>query len=201
MIKPASNPATADILEEGSAAENRQEKLGEPVPEEARSHKSAKSLRRMLVLVVLPSFAMLFTVGAGILKWYSATIEQDPSSGAQSVQAASAGATAMLSYQPDRIDQQLHAAQEMMTGEFRNSYAKLIDDVVIPGAKQKRISAVATVAAAASISATANNAVVLLVINQSTTIGRAPSTQTASSVRVRLEKIGTRWMISQFQPV
>jgi Mce-associated membrane protein len=77
----------------------------------------------------------------------------------------------------------------------------LTHDVVIPGAKQKQVSAVATVPAAASVRATADHAVVLLCVNQAVVVGQDASTTTASSVRVSLDKIGGRWLISQFDPV
>jgi Mce-associated membrane protein len=73
--------------------------------------------------------------------------------------------------------------------------------VVIPGSQQKQISAVATVPAAASVRATESHAVVLLFVNQSVIIGQDAPTSTASSVRVSLDKVGGRWLISQFDPV
>src|SRR6202011_2837803 len=90
---------------------------------------------------------------------------------AQSVQAAIDSTVAMLSYRPDTVDQNLDAARDRMTGSFRDSYSSLTHDVVIPGAKQRQISAVATVPAAASVSATQTHAVVLLYVNQTTTMG------------------------------
>jgi Mce-associated membrane protein len=72
---------------------------------------------------------------------------------------------------------------------------------VIPGAKQKNISAVASVPAAAPVSSTENHAVVLVFVNQTITIGNDPPTSTASSVRVTLDKVAQRWLISQFEPV
>jgi Mce-associated membrane protein len=73
--------------------------------------------------------------------------------------------------------------------------------VVIPGAKQKQISAVATVPAAASTSATPTHAVVLLMVNQTVIVGQDAPTNTASSVRVTLDKVDGRWLISHFEPV
>ena len=73
--------------------------------------------------------------------------------------------------------------------------------MVIPGAKQKQISALATVPAATSTSATENHAVVLLFVNQTVVVGKEAPTNTASSVRVTLDKIDGRWLISQFDPV
>jgi hypothetical protein len=56
------------------------------------------------------------------------------------------------------------------------------------------VSAVATVPAAASVSE--NHAVVLLFVNQTVNMGNIAPTHTASSVRVPLDKIGGRWLIS-----
>jgi Mce-associated membrane protein len=60
---------------------------------------------------------------------------------------------------------------------------------------------VATVPAATSTSATAARAVVLVFVNQTVVVGKDAPTNTASSVRVTLDKIDGRWLISQFEPV
>ncbi|CDO88935.1 hypothetical protein AWC29_22040 [Mycobacterium triplex] len=56
-------------------------------------------------------------------------------------------------------------------------------------------------ACAASVSAATNHAVVLLFVNQTIVVGQDAPTSTASSVRVTLDRIGGRWLISQFDPV
>jgi Mce-associated membrane protein len=117
------------------------------------------------------------------------------------VRAATDSTIALLSYKPDTVEKDLDAARGRLTGSFLNAYTSLIHDMVIPGAKQKQISAIATVPAAASTSATENHAVVLLFVNQSVIIGQDAPTSTASSVRVTLDKVGGRWLISQFDPV
>jgi Mce-associated membrane protein len=108
---------------------------------------------------------------------------------------------ALLSYRPDTVDAELHAAQSRLTGNFRDSYASLTDDVVIPGAKQKQISAVATVAASSVISATRDRSETLVFVDQSVTVGQDAPTSSSSCVRVSLEKVGDRWLISGFDPV
>jgi Mce-associated membrane protein len=100
-----------------------------------------------------------------------------------------------------RIDRDLGAAGDRLTGDFKDSYTSLTHDVVIPGSKQKHISAVATVPAAASVSASENHAVVLVFVNQTVIVGDDAPTSTASSVRVTLDKIGGRWLVSRFDPV
>jgi Mce-associated membrane protein len=119
----------------------------------------------------------------------------------ESVQAATDSTVALLSYRPDTVETDLDAAKSRLTGTFLDAYTKLTHDLVIPGAKQKQISAVATVPAAASTSATATHAVVLLFVNQSVIVGQDAPTNTASSVRVTLDKVDGRWLISQFDPV
>ena len=107
----------------------------------------------------------------------------------------------MLSYRPETVDTELRSAADRLTGGFRGEYTKLVDTVVAPGAKQKHISAVATVPDAASVSATENHAVVLVFVNQTTSIGKDAPTASTSTVRVTLDKVHERWLISQFDPV
>ncbi|MGX9787852.1 hypothetical protein [Mycobacterium sp. MMS18-G62] len=162
-----------------------------------------KRLRAKVILAygVLPGLALLLAAGAGFLKYQAESVRQSQVATIESVQAASDSTIALLSYQPDTADKQLPAARERLTGTFRDEYTKLITDVVIPGAKQKKISAIATVPAAASMSATPNHAVVLLFIDQSVVIGSDAPTATSSTVRVTLQKDRGRWLISQFDPL
>jgi Mce-associated membrane protein len=99
------------------------------------------------------------------------------------------------------VDKDLGAATNLLTGEFKNSYTSLTNDVVIPGAKQKRISAVASAPAAAPVSANSDHAVVMVFVDQTVVVGTDAPTNTASSVKVTLDKVGGRWLISQFDPV
>ena len=160
---------------------------------------------------VLPGLALVLAMVAGFLQWQhvssgygavppAASVE-DPSPAFESMNAAKDSTIKMLSYKPDTVDQQLNSARDLLTGEFRDSYTTLINDVVIPGAKQKQISAVASVPAAASVSADPKHAVVLVFVNQTVVVGQDAPTDTASSVRVTLERVGDRWLISQFDPV
>jgi Mce-associated membrane protein len=156
---------------------------------------------RILAYIILPAVALLLAAAAGYLKWVDGTARDAEVARSESVQAAMDSTVAMLSYRPDTVEQNLAAARDRMTGPFRDSYSSLTHDVVIPGAKQRQISAVATVPAAASVSATASHAVVLVFVDQTTIIGNDPPSDSASSVRVTLERVHDRWLISQFDPV
>jgi Mce-associated membrane protein len=156
---------------------------------------------RVLTYGVLPGLALLLAVAAGFLKWQDSSVRDADLARIGSVQAASNRTIALLSYKPNTVDQQLGAARDLLTGDFRDSYTSLTHDVVIPGAKQKQISAVATVPAAASVTAGLNHAVVLVFVNQTVIVGNGAPSDSASSVRVTLDKVGDHWLISGFEPV
>jgi Mce-associated membrane protein len=156
---------------------------------------------RVLAFGPLPGLAIVLALGAGFLTWQDSSVRNVEIAHIESVQAAKDSTVALLSYQPDTVDKDLGAARDLLTGQFRDSYASLIHDVVIPGAKQKHISAVATVPAAASVSASPDHAVVLAFVNQTVVVGADAPTSTASSVRLTMEKSGGRWLISEFDPI
>lgn len=107
----------------------------------------------------------------------------------------------MLTYKPDTVDADLTAPRARLVGKFRDSYTSLTNDVVIPGAKKEKVSAVATVPAAAVVAASADHAVVLVFVNQVTVVGAQAPTDTASRVKVTLEKVGDQWLVSDFLPI
>jgi Mce-associated membrane protein len=196
---PAESVQTVTIADDTEASEAATEVDGPDYDEQP----TARHIRwsQAIVFVVLPALALLLASAAGFLKWQDGSAREAGVARAESVRAATDSTIALLSYKPDTVEKDLDAARSRLTGSFLNAYRSLTHDVVIPGAKQKQISAIATVPAAASTSATENHAVVLLFVNQSVIIGQDAPTSTASSVRVTLDKVGGRWLISQFDPV
>jgi Mce-associated membrane protein len=173
---------------------------------ESHNHERPPSPRRigwsrMVAYALLPALALLIATAAGYLKWRDATLREDQAVQPQTVQAAVDGTVALLSYRSETVDRDLEAAKSRLTGNFLDAYTSLTRDVVIPGAKQKQISATATVSAASLTSATATHAAVLLFVDQTVIIGKTAPTSTASSVRVTVDKVDGRWLISQFDPV
>lgn len=150
---------------------------------------------------VLPALVILLAMAAGLLKFWDGSARSSEVARIESVQAAKDSTIAMLSYQPDSVEADLAAAQDLLTGDFRDAYIELTNDVVIPGAKEKRISTVASVPGAASVTVTPNHAVVLVFVNQSAIVGSDAPTDTASSIRVTLDKVDGRWLISGFDPI
>ena len=157
--------------------------------------------QRQFVFVVLPALALALGALAGYLNWQNSTERLSSIAATQSVAAARDAATAMLSYKTDTVERDLNAARDRLTGSFLAEFTKLVNEVVIPGSKEKKISAVAQVPAAASVSATPNHAVALVFVDQAVTIGKDAPTNTASSVRVTMDLVDGRWLVSGFDPV
>ena len=156
---------------------------------------------RVLAFGVLPAIVLILGLAVGYAKWLESSLRDAHLARPESVRTATESTIAMLSYKPDTVEKDLTAARDRLTGNFRDAYTKLTHDVVIPGSQQQKISTLATVPAAASVSATQNHAVVLVFVDQTTTFGDEPPTNSASSVRVTLDRVGDRWLISDFTPV
>jgi Mce-associated membrane protein len=190
--------AEARIDDEAESADEADLVDADEVPAERRVR---FSWTRILACAVLPIVALALALGDGYLKWLDGSARASRTAAEQSVKAATDSTIAILSYRPDNVERDLKGAADRLTGGFRQQYTQLVSDVVAPGAKQQHISAAATVPAAASVSASENHAVVLVYIDQTTAIGNDAPTQTTSSVRITLERVHGRWLISQFDPV
>ena len=197
---PVSSAIAVDEIDIDASTSSTQ--AGEPDNDE-RAPSVLRRLRwsRVIAYALLPALALLIASAAGYLKWQDATLREDQAVHPQSVQAAVDGTVALLSYRSETVDKDLEAAKSRLTGNFLDAYTSLTRDVVIPGAKQKQISATATVSAAALTSATATHAAVLLFVDQTVIVGKTAPTNTASSVRITVDKVDGRWLISQFDPV
>lgn len=187
------------LADEAEAADEAD--LAEPDLDAAPAQQNARFPWARLLGIALPAVALLLALGVGYVKWLDGSQRASGVAAEESVRAASESTVAILSYKPETVDQELKAAANRLTGGFRQQYTQLVNDVVAPGAKQQHISAAATVPAAASVSATGKQAVVLVFVDQTTTIANDAPTQSTSSVRVTLDKVDGRWLISQFDPV
>jgi Mce-associated membrane protein len=195
-----------DLADEAEAADEAdlldpEEVEGEDDGAEAPVEQSSRISWTRLLVAGLPVLALILALGVGYLKWLDGTARESRAAAEASVRAASESTIAILSYKPETVDRDLKAAADRLSEPFRQQYTQLVNDVVAPGAKQQHITAVATVPAAASVLATGKHAVVLVFVDQTTTIGNDAPTQSTSSVRVSLEKVDGRWLISQFDPV
>lgn len=141
-------------------------------------------------------------VGVGFL-WYGHRQDQlSEQARIDAVDAAGKQAVAMLAYDFADVDNQLASAADGLTGSFRDDYTTLVQETIAPGAKQKQLTVQVSVQAAAPVSTTPDEAVVLLYLNQTTTSADAPDARTSGSrVRVSLQKVDDRWLVDQLTPV
>ncbi|MGV8871300.1 MAG: hypothetical protein ACOH2Q_02150 [Rhodococcus sp. (in: high G+C Gram-positive bacteria)] len=117
-------------------------------------------------------------------------------------QVASDQAVAMLSYQHDTVDDQLAAAADGLTGDFKEQYRTLVSEAVAPSAKEKSIDTAVNVVGASVVSVEGDDATVLLFLNQVTTSDQTPEpTTTGSRVNVELTETDGRWAVSGLTPV
>ncbi|WP_241010650.1 hypothetical protein [Mycobacterium camsae] len=191
--------AAADIedSDDSGAADASDDEPDKPAPK-----RKPIAWSRVVAYGVLPGLALVLAIAAGYFKWIAVSGTEVAQAGTESMRVAAEDAVALLSYTPDTAEKQLTAARDRLTGDFKDAYTALTRQVVIPGAKEKRIGAVAKVNAAASVSATATHAVVLLFVDQTVTIGDGGTpTDTQPVIRVTLEKVDGRWLVSHFDPV
>ncbi|OBH12793.1 hypothetical protein A5695_15395 [Mycobacterium sp. E1747] len=156
---------------------------------------------RLIAGVLLPVLIVLLGGGSGYLAWETLSERLTQQARIESVHAATDGISALLAYDPDTAEKSLSAACELLTGKFKTSYAVFTHQHVIPDARERHITSVVTVPAAASVQATIEHAVVMVFVNQTFLRDPDPPKSTASDVRVTLEKVGRRWLISDFTPV
>ncbi len=153
---------------------------------------------RVLAYGLLPTLVLLLAIAAGLLKWNDSSIRHAEIASSESVTAARDSTNAILTFRYDTIDHDVATTRERLTSGFLDTYTKRTQQELIPHAKQERIVATSTVPAAAPETVTPNHAVVLVFISQNVKIGDAEPKVTGSSARVTLDKIGTRWLVSDF---
>lgn len=181
--------------EDAAETEDAGETAGEPEP------KSRVAWAKVFAFGVVPVILVLLVAAVAVLGYLNVDNKRLASAQSDAVRAASDSTVTLLSYRPDSVRQQLTDARNLLTGQFKDDYTSLTDSVVIPEAEKQRVSAVATVPRVAPVSTELEHAVVLVFVNQTVVIGENQPSATLSSVRVTLDKVDGRWLISKFDPV
>lgn len=199
VISP--EPVIEDVVEDDEEFDEAAEESETSTQPSRDSWHRRLQWKVVLVYAVIPALALVLAGLAGYVKYLQVSDREAAQARIDTVQVATEGAVALLSYDASTVEAQLVAARDRLTGEFRDAYTSLTTDVVIPGSTEKQISSVVSVPAASSVSASANHAVVLVFVNQTITIGADPPTSSTSCVRVVLDRVDGRWLISAFDPV
>jgi len=138
----------------------------------------------------LPGLALLSASAAGLLKWQDAGLRDAAVARTESVRATRRHSRAAVL--PARHRAEGPRSREWATDRYVPER---------PGSTAEADFRRGHRRAARVDSATPNHAVVLLFANQTVIVGQSAPTNTASSVRLTLDKVDGRWLISQFDPV
>lgn len=171
-----------------------------------RNGRSEKRLWRT-VKVVPVILILLLLISGGAATWlyfeqYEPDRQTDASVASAVISAASDGTVALLSYSPDSLDKDFAAAKSHLSGDFLSYYNQFTEQIVAPAAKQKSLKTNARVLGAAVQELRPDSAVVLVLVDQSTTSKDNPDPAMASSsVLVSLSRVNGNWLITKFDPV
>lgn len=159
------------------------------------------------VKVVPVTLILLLLISGGAAAWlyfkqYRPDKQTDASVASAVVSSASDGTIALLSYSPDSLDKDFAAAKSHLSGDFLSYYNQFTEQIVAPAAKQKSLKTNARVLGAAVQELHPDSAVVLVLVDQSTTSKDNPDpTMASSSVLVSLARVNGNWLITKFDPV
>jgi Mce-associated membrane protein len=168
-------------------------------PSEPRARRKVKVVPVVLVVLLLLS--------GGVAAWlyfkqYRPDKETDASVASAVANAASDGTVALLSYSPDSLDKDFANAKSHLSGDFLSYYNQFTEQIVAPAAKQKSLKTNARVLGAAVQELHPDSAVVLVLVDQSTTSKDNPDPSMASSsVLVSMTRVNGNWLIAKFEPV
>jgi Mce-associated membrane protein len=164
-----------------------------------------RARRRVKVIPVILITLLLISGGAATwlyFKQYRPDKQTDASVASEVISSASDGTVAMLSYSPDSLDKDFAAAKSHLSGDFLSYYNQFTEQIVAPAAKQKSLKTNARVLGAAIQELHPDSAVVLMLVDQSTTSKDKPDPAMASSsVLVSLTRVNGNWLITKFDPV
>jgi Mce-associated membrane protein len=144
----------------------------------------------------------VLAVLTGGLWWWSANYQDTITAREQAMAAARDSVVELLSYNYRTIDRQMTDTQGMITGKFKDDYASLLKNVIVPGAKAQQLAIQTTIADDSVVSSSPGEVVLLMFINQQSE-GHANQNPalTASRVQVTLQRLSGNWMISNLVPV
>jgi len=165
--------------------------------EPARRWRSSRALIVLATItLVLAGYSaiMHFAIGA-----QDRSLEQVRSGAAEEIGKLTA---AVLSYSPDTVEADVATSKSHLTGDFLTEFSDLGASDIVPRAKQDAIGAQWDVTGTSLVTAEADTATVLVFLHGTVTRGATPQPEElSSSVRVRAERTGQSWSISDLEPL
>ncbi len=151
---------------------------------------------RVAALAVAVALAVAL---AGVLFWFDHQGSSADAARRDAVPASVRAAETILSYDHTRMDADIAAASKLTTGQFRKDYADT-SRTVAPIAREYKAVVKATVKASSVVSATSDQVVVLLFVDQSTQSTRVQGTQVDQArVRMTMRRVGDDWLAAKVE--
>ena len=179
----------------------------EPEPREAESAEAAAAAppdatgRRgwtFPVAAVLGVLLVAAVAAAGVLAYRVQQDEAAETARGDASAAARSHAGKILSYDHRTLDADFEAAEQTLTGSFKEQYTSTTDTVVRPSAEQYKVVVEAEVVAASVVRASADRVVVLLYVDQTTTSTRLEGPKVdLNRVRMTLVDVDGNWLVSE----
>lgn len=108
----------------------------------------------------------------------------------------------MLSYSANSFDREMAAAGQGLTGPFKQQFLDLAKGQVGPAAKEQRTSTHTSVSGSSVIDASSSQVELLMFLNQTTQSAALQGPKLANSrVKVVLEDVDGRWLVSELTPL
>jgi Mce-associated membrane protein len=152
-------------------------------------------------VTVLAALVVLLAMATSALGFQDYRAAKTATAADQALTAARTSAETLFSYDYRSIDADLAAARKVITGKLARDYSDT-SAVVKPQATAVRAVVEATVSQAAVVSASPDQVVVLLYLNQSAQNKNLPAPRMdMSRVRLTMDSVDGNWRISRAEPL
>jgi Mce-associated membrane protein len=141
-------------------------------------------------------------MGDGFLWWHNSGDGQAKVAETAAKAAANYSIPLVLSYNYADLDRYAGTATSKVTGPFADDLKKLLDSQVLPAAKAREIVTQTTVQGTSTVTASANTAVLLIFIDQTTRTADAAAPKIEGArLQVTMTNQNGSWLISSLKPI
>lgn len=168
----------------------------------ARFRNAVRAVTGDLTLRLWCGALLLALVATGWLWFENTRSDKVEEARPEAIAAVQTQVAEVLSYDHRSVEDDLASAATHLTGDFKDEFAKLTAELIVPAAHSKQISTQAEVTAVGIVKSTADTATTLVFVTQTTTSkGQKESKIDGSRLVVTLKKVGGDWLISALDPV
>lgn len=154
------------------------------------------------LLTVWAVVIVVLAIGVGVVFVQAQQYRADEQGRGEALKAAKKNLSEVLSYSFRTIDDDVSRAKEHLTGKFADDFSQFADKLIVPNAKSNQITTDVEVVANSSVDVQDDRVVALLFVNQTTNQKGAKEPRIdGSRIRLTMERIDDRWLISELTPV